>query len=124
MRHGIERREWYLFPFAKKKLCRNRYAKELKQAKLAVEDADVAKARFLANMSHEVPTSMTGLLQFLEVVGAHVGEDDRALIDKGRKSGQALMRILNTILDYSKLAHGVADSRSRRSTPPTSAEQP
>ena len=42
----------------------------------------------------------------------HVGADDRTLIDKGRKSGQALMRILNSVLDYSKLAHGVFDLKS------------
>ena len=111
LRHGIEKREWSLFLIAKENLRRNRYAKELERAKLAVEEADSAKSRFLANMSHEVRTPMNGLLQILEVVGTHVNEEDRALIEKGRASGQALMRILNTILDYSKLAHGVSDRR-------------
>ena len=109
LRHGIEQREWTLFVLAKENLRRNRYAKELEAAKRAVEDADAAKSRFLANMSHEVRTPMNGLLQILEVIGMHVGQEDRALIDKGRKSGEALMRILNAILDYSKLDHGVAD---------------
>jgi CheY-like chemotaxis protein/two-component sensor histidine kinase len=52
---------------------------------------------------------MNGVLQILEVVGEHVGADDRTLIDKGRKAGHALLRILNSILDYSKLVHGAAD---------------
>jgi len=103
---GIHRREWELFLLAKENLRRNAYATELEVAKRAVEEADAAKSRFLANMSHEVRTPMNGVLQILEVVGAHVGAEDRALIDKARNAGHALLRILNRILDYARVSHG------------------
>ena len=99
---------WTLFLLAKDNLRRHVYAAELKRAKVAAEEADAAKSRFLANMSHEVRTPMNGVLQILEMVGEHVGPEDRALIDKGRNPGQALLRILNSILDHSQLSHGAA----------------
>jgi signal transduction histidine kinase len=93
---------------AKENLRRNVYSAELERAKLAAEHADTAKSRFLANMSHEVRTPMNGVLQILDMVGEHVGSEDRALIDQGRNSGQALLRIMNSILDYAQLSHGAA----------------
>ena len=109
MRLGVERREWQLFIAAKENLRTNRYAAELERAKSAAEDADAAKARFLANMSHEIRTPMNGVLQILEVIGEHASLSDQALIDKGQNAGRALLRVLNSILDYTKLTHGAAD---------------
>jgi signal transduction histidine kinase/CheY-like chemotaxis protein len=106
LRRGIERREWSLFLLAKENLRRNVYAAELERAKLIAEEADAAKSRFLANMSHEVRTPMNGVLQILEVVGERAAPEDRALAEKGIKAGQALLRILNSILDYTKLSQG------------------
>jgi len=106
LRRGIEQRDWSLFLIAKENLRRNVYAAELERAKQAAEEADASKSRFLANMSHEVRTPMNGVLQILDMVGQKAAPDDQALIEKGRKAGQALLRILNAILDYSKLAQG------------------
>ncbi len=106
LRRGIESRERSLFLMAKEREHRIRHAADLEIAKRTAEEADAAKARFLAHMSHEIRTPMNGVLQTLEVVGRHVDDADRRLIDKARSAGQALLRILNSILDYSKLAQG------------------
>lgn len=109
LRRAVESRERELFLAGKENLRRNVYAADLERAKLAAEEADAAKARFLANMSHEVRTPMNGVLQILELVSAGADPGQRALIDKGRHAGEALLRILNNILDYTKLSHQAAE---------------
>lgn len=106
LRQTVESRERQLFMMARENLERNIYAKELESAKREADEANEAKSRFLANMSHEVRTPMNGVLQILEVIGKDATEENWLLIQKGRNAGQALMRILNSILDYTKLAHG------------------
>ncbi|MEO8921577.1 MAG: ATP-binding protein [Caldimonas sp.] len=106
LRQSIESRERELFLLAKENLRRNVYAAELERARARAEEADAAKGRFLANMSHEVRTPMNGVLQILERIQAGAHPDNNALIDKGREAGAALLRILNNILDYTKLSHG------------------
>lgn len=90
----------------KKLLEQTRYTQQLEVARLAAEQADQAKAKFLANMSHEIRTPMNALLQILELVGETATQENRLMIARGRASGEALLKILNTILDYAKLSSG------------------
>ena len=46
---------------------------------------------------------MNGILQILEVFAKSAHQQERDLLDKGRRAGTALLRILNGILDYSRL---------------------
>jgi signal transduction histidine kinase/CheY-like chemotaxis protein len=105
LRYCIEQRERELFAVAKDNLRRNEHTLELEAAMRSAKEADATKARFLAHMSHEIRTPMNGVLQILEVIGRRAAPDDRALIEKGQKAGHALLRILNGVLDYAKLAH-------------------
>lgn len=49
---------------------------------------------------------MNGILQILEVFAKSAHQQERDLLDKGRRAGTALLRILNGILDYTKLSSG------------------
>lgn len=106
LRLTIESRERRLFIQGKEVLDKAVYTHRLEVARLAAVEADQAKSRFLASMSHEVRTPMNAVLQILEVVRDKLAPSERQLVDRGRASGQALLRVLNTILDYTKLSAG------------------
>jgi signal transduction histidine kinase/ActR/RegA family two-component response regulator len=71
------------------------------------QDASLAKSMFLATMSHEVRTPMNGILG---LAGALLDEeltaDQCQVVTTIRDSGNSLMRILNDILEFSKLEAG------------------
>lgn len=69
--------------------------------------AEQAKAQFLAVMSHEIRTPMNGILGFAELLAAQpLGEEQREYINTIRESGHSLLRIIDDILDYSRLRSG------------------
>ena len=86
---------------------RKRAEEAQQQAKEAAEAATRTKSRFLANMSHELRTPMTGVLGMLDIVLLGPLEaEQREFIETARESGLSLVRILNDILDLTKIEKG------------------
>jgi signal transduction histidine kinase len=77
--------------------------KELRKSRDAAEEATRAKASFLANMSHELRTPLNAVIGFSSLLlDDNLTKDQRDYIEGIRKGGEALLVIIDDILDYSR----------------------
>ena len=82
-------------------------AHELEAAKQEAIIANQTKSEFLASMSHEIRTPMTGVLGFADLLlENNLDDDSRKKVFKIKDSTRDLLRIINDILDMSKLEAG------------------
>lgn len=86
---------------------RRRQLDELARARRTAEAAAKIKSDFLATMSHEIRTPMNGILGMLELLGgSRLDSEQSKWAEIARHSAESLLRIINDVLDLSKIEAG------------------
>lgn len=113
--HEIGRGSERLFVVARDMSERQAHAEELGRAKDAAERASLAKTQFLASMSHEIRTPLNAILGFAALARERQGHDPelRRQIGLIQKAGEALLTIINDVLDLSKIEAGKVELEER-----------
>jgi hypothetical protein len=97
----------------------------MREREQSAENESRAKSGFLAMMSHEIRTPMNGVLGLTgTLLDTPLSEDQRKTVEAIRDSGDSLLRILNDILDYSKLDSGRMELERTPFSPATLTQNP
>lgn len=80
----------------------------LEETRRLAEAANAAKGEFLANVSHELRSPMTAIIGFADLLREKLAADEeRATLDTIKRNGELLLRMVDDLLDLSKLEAGM-----------------
>jgi len=107
--------EWLkLRTFIQDVTIKRKRAQELERAKDEALSASRAKTQFVANMSHEIRTPMNGIAGMAELLAdTNITDQQREFISVIKQSSNALLTIVNDILDLSKIESGALSMNPR-----------
>lgn len=82
--------------------------RELKIARDQAEALNKVKDEFLANMSHEIRTPLNGIIGLVDLMNStDITDQQKEYLEMARNSGEALLDIVNAVLDFSQLETGI-----------------
>jgi CheY-like chemotaxis protein/nitrogen-specific signal transduction histidine kinase len=85
----------------------NQMIEQATRATLEADNANRAKSDFLATMSHEIRTPLNGIIGFVEMLDdTKLNEEQDDFLIRIKSSSEALMSLINDVLDFSKVESG------------------
>ena len=94
------------------KLLTEHLEDEVKQRTRQLQIANRVKTEFIANISHEVRTPMNAIIGMTDLVlESALNDQQREMLSMSREAADKLLQLLNSLLDFSRMAEGTMEIR-------------